>query len=84
MPLSIPEEFANEPFGRRLIATALDQDIENTALLIDRPPEIVPLAVNRKKYLVHMPLVSRPRALATQLVRVGLTQLTTPLADRSE
>ena len=84
MPLSIPEECAKEPFGRRLIATTLDQDIEKIALLIDRPPEIVPLAVNRKKYLVQMLLVTRPRVLATQLVRVCSTKFATPSTEGIE
>jgi hypothetical protein len=49
------EEFAKEAFSRNLIATALDQDIENLAILIDRPPELVPLAMNRAKHLIQVP-----------------------------
>ena len=55
------EEFAKEPFGRSLIATGLDQDIENIAMVIDRPPEVVPLAMNGQKYLIQMPLIAWPR-----------------------
>ena len=37
------EQLAKEPFGRSLIATGLDQDIENITILIHGAPEIVPL-----------------------------------------
>jgi hypothetical protein len=80
--LAALEQLAEEFLRSHLVSLALDQDIEDIAGLIDSPPEIAPLAVNREKYLIQMPLVTRPRALATQLVRVGLTKLATPFADR--
>jgi len=36
----------------------LHQDIEDMAVLIDRPPEIVPLTTNREKDLIQMPLIT--------------------------
>jgi hypothetical protein len=43
---------------------------------------LMAFALNRQKYLIQMPLVTRPRALTTPLVRVCLAKLPTPLTDR--
>ena len=40
------------------------------------------LALDREKHLIEVPLVPRPRTAATELVRVLLTKLTAPLANR--
>jgi hypothetical protein len=42
----------------------------------------VTFALDRQKYLIHMPLITRPRTPPTELVRVLLTKFATPLADR--
>jgi len=51
------------------------------AVLIDRPPQIVMLTLNRQKHLIHMPLVAGPRTPATELIRILLTTLAAPLAE---
>jgi hypothetical protein len=40
------------------------------------------LAFDRQKYLIHMPLVTRPRTMATKVIRIRLTKFATPLANR--
>jgi hypothetical protein len=42
----------------------------------------VMLALEGEKHLVHMPLVSRLRTAATELISILLAKLATPLADR--
>jgi hypothetical protein len=42
----------------------LDQDIQDMALLIDRPPQVVPLAMNGEEDFIQMPLIARPGAPA--------------------
>ena len=64
------EELAEESLRSLLVAPALHQDIEDLAILIDRPPEIVPLTTNREKDAVP------------KLIRIWLAELPTPLADR--
>lgn len=76
------EQLPEELFGRMLVPPTLHQDIEDVPLLIDRSPEIVSLAVNREKDFIQMPRVTWLGAPATQLVRVGLTKLAPPLANR--
>src|SRR5215831_15628055 len=40
------------------------------------------LALDRQKHLVHMPFVARARPSTPQSVRIRLTKLAAPLADR--
>lgn len=76
------EEFAEELLRCRLIATALDQDIEDMAVLIRGPTEIVLLTMNGEKHLIQMPLVAWLRAMAPELIGIRLAERPAPLADR--
>jgi hypothetical protein len=38
------QQLAKEPLGRGRAATALDQDVENISVLVDRTPKVVLLA----------------------------------------
>jgi hypothetical protein len=56
----VPTGFKQLPkklLGGCFVAATSYQNIENMALLIDRPPEVVPLPVNREKDLIEMPRV---------------------------
>jgi hypothetical protein len=59
----------------------LDQDIEDMAVLIDRPPEVVALLINREEDLVQVPLVPRPGTPPLELVGILLAKFPSPLAD---
>jgi hypothetical protein len=72
---------AEEFLGRRLIATALDQDIEDIPVLVNGAPERMMLPMNREKDFIEMPGVARPRAPAAQLIGGRLPELPAPLAD---
>jgi hypothetical protein len=61
---------------------ALHEDIQYVTLLIDRAPQIVLLALDRQKHLIHMPLVAKPRTTATELISILLAKFATPLANR--
>jgi hypothetical protein len=50
--------------------------------LIDGPPEILPLTLDRQKHLIEMPLVTGPRPSPTQVIRIPLPKLAAPLANR--
>ena len=67
----LSEQFAHEPQGGALIAPALNQYVEDLALVIDGTPQIHPLAGDPHHHLVEMPAIARPRATPTQ-----------PLCDR--
>src|SRR2546426_9137085 len=76
------KELAKELLGGSLVPTALDQDIQDVALLIDRPPQIVMFALDRQKYFIHLPLVTRPGPAATELSSIRLAEFATPFANR--
>src|ERR1700757_1107931 len=52
------QQLAEEPLGRGRVAPALDQDVEDISVLVDRTPKIVLLAANADEHLVHVPLVA--------------------------
>src|SRR5262249_10144871 len=60
----------------------LHQDIQDVAVLIHRPPQIVMVALDRQKHFIQVPLVPGPRTTTTELISVLLTKLVTPFADR--
>jgi hypothetical protein len=73
------EELAEERLGRGLVATALDQDVKEIAVLIHRPPERVLLTTTSEKYLIPMVLIAGPRA--PELMGVLLAERPAPCAD---
>jgi hypothetical protein len=52
------EEFAEEPLGGLGVPARLDQDVEDVAVPVDGPPQLLPTAVDRQEHLVEMPLVA--------------------------
>ena len=51
--------------GSPAVATRLDKDIEDVAILIDGTPEIAPLSLDGDEDLVQVPGVAQP-ALSTR------------------
>jgi hypothetical protein len=76
------EQLAEEFLCGLLVPPALHQDIEDLAVLIDSPPEIVPLTTNREKDLIQMPLITSLGAPATQLIGIRLLELLASLPER--
>jgi hypothetical protein len=60
---------------------ALQQDVQHVAVLIDRPPQVVEILVDRKKDLIQMPLITWLGPPAPQLIGVSVAKLQAPLAD---
>ena len=52
-----PEQLAHQPECRALVAAALNQHIENLALVINGAPQVHPLTGNANHHLVEMPYV---------------------------
>jgi hypothetical protein len=61
----------------------LDQDIEDVPVLINGSPQIVILALDRQKHLIHVPLIAGPRTATTELISILLAELVAPFADGS-
>jgi len=56
------EQLAHQPQRRPAVAAALNQQVEDLALVIDGPPEVHPLPGDPHHHLVQMPSIARPRA----------------------
>src|SRR5687768_4992844 len=76
------KQLAKEFLCRPLVPATLDQDVQHLPVLIDRPPEIMALALDRQKHFIHIPLVAWPRTAATELISIPLTKLAAPFANR--
>src|SRR5882762_4693939 len=61
------EELAHQPECHPLVATALNQHVENLALVIDGAPQVHPFAGNPHHHLVEVPSIARAWAAPPQL-----------------
>ncbi len=76
------EEFVEKLLGCGFVPPALDQDIEDGAMLVDRPPQIGRLAIDLQKDFVNMPLISRLRTSTTEVIGILLPELVRPPPHR--
>ena len=60
------------------ITSRLHQDVDYIAVLIDRPPQILQLAVDSKEDLVQMPVVAQPALASLQFADIICAKLLTP------
>ncbi len=63
----LANELAQEPLGGQFVAAALDQSIENEAILIDSPPKPKFPAVDRDGDLIKIPFVAELRSTTADL-----------------
>src|SRR5262245_64621955 len=68
------EQFAEELLCGPLITAALYQDIQHVPVLIHGSPQIVMFALDRQKHFIHLPLVTRLRTAATELIGILLAE----------
>src|SRR5215813_6520542 len=83
-PRNIPQalqQIAEEPRGRGRVAPALDQNVEDISVLVDRAPKIVLLAADPDEHLVHVPLVAGLWPASLQRIGEDPAKAQTPLAD---
>src|SRR5690348_5030030 len=83
-PRNIPQalqQLAEEPRGRGCVAPALDQNVEDISVLVDRAPQIVLLAADPDEHLVHVPLVSGLWPAPLQRIGEDPAEAQAPLAD---
>jgi hypothetical protein len=83
-PWHVPQslqQLTKEPGGGLGVAPGGDQDVQNTPVLVDRPPQVVGLSVDLDEYLVEVPLIPGAWPPAAQPVRVGLPELLAPLPE---
>ena len=71
-----------KPLGGLGVPARLDQDVEDVAVRVDGPPQILPTAVDRQEHLVEMPRVAGSGLAAAQPAGVFRPELDTLLPDR--
>jgi hypothetical protein len=84
-PRHIPqtlEQFMEKPLGCFGVSPRLHQDVEHVAVLVNRTPQIAPLAIDLDEHLIEVPFVARAGSARAQLVGVVLSECGTPGADR--
>jgi hypothetical protein len=75
------EQLTDECLCSLLIAAALNQDVQDGAVLIYGPPQRIALAFDRQKQFIHMPLIARPWPSPPKLIGRLLATLAAPRAD---
>ena len=75
------QQLAKEPLSCGRVAPALDQDVEDISVLVDRTPKIVLLAADADEPLVHVPLVAGLWPPLPQHIGENPAKAQAPLAD---
>jgi len=75
------QHLAKEAHGGSAIAARLDQDVEEVAVLVHGPPQILLSAVDRHEDFIQIPRVAQLASSAPQLPRVVESESLTPVAD---
>ena len=81
-PGLLAHQLAEEAFRRLRVSAGLDQDVEDVAVLIDRPPQVLPDAADLDEYLVQKPCVAGFGSASAQATRVFGPELSAPCTDR--
>src|ERR1700726_2277089 len=76
------EELAEQAFGGLLVAAALDENIENEAVLVDGTPEPMLLPGEADAHLIEVPFVATARRSPTDAVGEFPAEFEAPLPDR--
>ena len=75
------QQLTEEACCHPAIASRLDQDVDDVAILVHGATELLP-ALNRHEELVQIPGVARPAPSAPQRPRVGEAERLTPMPNR--
>jgi hypothetical protein len=75
------EQLAHQLQGRALVPSALNQHVEDFALVVHRAPEIHRLATDPHHHFIEMPLRAWPRAAPSELSSKRWSELQNPATD---
>jgi hypothetical protein len=70
-----------EAFGRTLIATGLNKNIDHVSVLVNGAPEILPLTLNIHEKLIQMPNVTQSAPSSPESPGILGSELPPPLSD---
>ena len=78
-PPVLLQQLAQQPLGGLLVASALDQNVEDDAGLVDSSPQPMLHSGNLERDLIQMPFVTNPGKAATDLIGEPLAEFARPL-----
>ena len=73
------QELAKEALRRATVTPGLDEDVDHITVLINRTPEILPLAVDRDEDFVQEPRIAETTLTSFQFPCVLRAEFQTPL-----
>ena len=76
------EKLSQQSPRRSSAASALDQEVEHLALVVDRPPQPVFSIADFDDHFVEMPACARPWTAASKIARDQPTELQEPAPNR--
>ena len=76
------QELSKESLCRTPVSTGLHENIDHVTVLIDRPPEVLALTVDRDKYFIQKPRIAETTLAAFQSTSVLRSEFVRPLPDR--
>ena len=74
----VADELAQKPLGRSAISSALNQGVDDEAVLIDSSPKPVFLTIDRDDYLVQIPLIAQLRRASADTISEFSSKLLGP------
>src|SRR4030095_13916844 len=74
------QEFEKEPLCCFLVPPALDQNIQDVALLVHGTPKVMDASADFEGDFIEVPSVARSGRLAAQTFSVSQTELTAPFS----
>jgi hypothetical protein len=77
----LPQKFAHEPSRVGLISSALNQDVENEAVLIDGAPEPMLVATDCDDDFVETPFIATNRGASTNAIGKFSAEFLRPMAN---
>lgn len=81
-PSLLTHQLAEEAFRGFRVAVRLEQNVEDVAVLVDCPPQVVPDAADRDEHPVRKPCIAGSGSVAAQATRVFGPELRASCADR--
>ncbi len=75
------QQLTEESFSRTPIAARLEQDVDHVAVLVDRTPEIVALALDAHEEFVQVPRIAQPTLSPLEPTSILRTEFQTPPPD---
>lgn len=80
--MTLLQQLAQQALGGSAVSTALEQDIQDKAVLIHGPPEPMLLPRNGDHHLIEMPPIAQPRKAPADAIGIFPPERLSPAPNR--